>query len=88
MNHEPEKGKTCGQVGHIITVTLVVRCRHNEAVTVSTRTYIDHDDDTFPILFEEQREFGPFDTYTEMHSAVTLLSAQAVTANLLYDPDD
>lgn len=78
----PHGGQVCAKLGHVISVTLVVRCIHDESVSISTHTYIDHQDDEQTTLSAESWSAGPFDTTAEVLSRYHALNASAMTSLL------
>lgn len=77
-SHVPRQ--LCAKVGHVISVTLVVRCLHDESVSISTHTYIDHQEDEQTTLQAESWSAGPFDSTAEVLSRYHALNASAMTS--------
>lgn len=66
MHDLPMASNVCSQIGHIVSITVTVRCLHTMATWTTAEVHVDQADDIQAQLFNERLDFGPFDDDLEI----------------------
>lgn len=77
MSHSYDQVKDCFILGHLYSSVVLLRCPHREGYSVTARVWRDNDTEEPTVIWEADREFGPFDSLEHIEQEVGTLSALA-----------